>query len=54
VDGDPRLCSVQAMTEKAYCQEQAKLMADLITILGGMPPAFREARMKVVDALRRA
>jgi putative ABC transport system permease protein len=33
---DPRFRSVQAMTEKEYYQKQAKLMADLITILGGI------------------
>jgi len=33
---DPRLRSVQAMTEKEYYQKQAQLMADLITILGGI------------------
>jgi ABC-type antimicrobial peptide transport system permease subunit len=35
-DTDPRLRSVQAMTEKEYYEKQAKLMADLITILGGI------------------
>ncbi|OHB79691.1 MAG: hypothetical protein A2W31_13355 [Planctomycetes bacterium RBG_16_64_10] len=35
-DSDPRLRSVQAMTEKEYYRKQAKLMADLITILGGI------------------
>jgi putative ABC transport system permease protein len=35
-DTDPRLRSVQALTEKEYYQKQAKLMADLITILGGI------------------
>lgn len=35
-ESDPRLRSVQAMTEKEYYQKQAKLMADLITILGGI------------------
>jgi ABC-type antimicrobial peptide transport system permease subunit len=36
VDSDPRFRSVQAMTEKDYYKKQAKLMADLITILGGI------------------
>jgi putative ABC transport system permease protein len=36
IDTDPRLRSVQAMTEKEYYEKQAKLMADLITILGGI------------------
>lgn len=36
IDSDPRLHSVQVMTEKEYYQKQAKLMADLITILGGI------------------
>jgi len=35
-DSDPRLRSVQAMTEKEYYEKQAKLMADLITILGSI------------------
>jgi putative ABC transport system permease protein len=33
---DLRLRTVQAMTEKEYYEKQAKLMADLITILGGI------------------
>ncbi len=33
---DLRLRTIQAMTEKAYYEKQAKLMADLITILGGI------------------
>jgi putative ABC transport system permease protein len=33
---DLRLRSVQALTEKEYYQKQAKLMADLITVLGGL------------------
>ncbi len=36
VDTDPRLRSVQVMTEKEYYEKQAKLMTDLITILGGI------------------
>lgn len=36
IDSDPRLRSVQALTEKEYYRKQAKLMADLITILGGI------------------
>jgi putative ABC transport system permease protein len=36
IDTDPRLHSVQAMPEKEYYEKQAKLMADLITILGGI------------------
>ncbi len=36
IDTDPRLRSVQAMTEKEYYQKQARLMAELITILGGI------------------
>ncbi|MHB1034157.1 MAG: ABC transporter permease [Pirellulales bacterium] len=36
IDSDPRLHSVQALTEKEYYEKQAKLMADLITILGGL------------------
>ncbi|NUQ63731.1 MAG: ABC transporter permease [Pirellulales bacterium] len=36
IDSDPRLRSMQALTEKAYYEKQAKLMADLITILGGL------------------
>lgn len=36
IDSDPRLRSVQALTEKDYYQKQAKLMADLIKILGGI------------------
>lgn len=33
---DPRLRAMQALTEKEYYKKQAKLMADLITILGGI------------------
>lgn len=36
IDSDPRLRSVQALTEQDYYRKQAKLMADVITILGGM------------------
>jgi ABC-type antimicrobial peptide transport system permease subunit len=36
IDNDPRFHTVQALTEKEYYQKQAKLMADLITILGGI------------------
>ncbi len=39
-ESDPRLRSVQAMTEKEYYRKQAKLMADLITILGGILTAI--------------
>ena len=39
-ESDPRLRSVQAMTEKKYYRKQAKLMADLITILGGILTAI--------------
>jgi putative ABC transport system permease protein len=35
-DRDLRLRSVQALTEQEYYQKQAKLMADVITILGGI------------------
>jgi len=35
-ESDLRLRSVQATTEKEYYKKQAKLMADLITILGGI------------------
>jgi ABC-type antimicrobial peptide transport system permease subunit len=35
-ESDLRLRSVQALTEKEYYQKQAKLMADLITVLGGL------------------
>jgi ABC-type antimicrobial peptide transport system permease subunit len=35
-ESDLRLRSVQALTEKEYSQKQAKLMADLITVLGGL------------------
>lgn len=35
-EDDPRLRSVQALTEKEYYQKQSKLMSDVITILGGM------------------
>ncbi len=36
IDSDPRLRSVQVMTETDYYKKQAKLMADVITILGGI------------------
>jgi ABC-type antimicrobial peptide transport system permease subunit len=35
-ESDLRLRAVQALTEKEYYQKQAKLMADLITVLGGL------------------
>ena len=35
-ESDPRLRSIQAMTEPDYYEKQAKLMSDLITILGGI------------------
>ena len=37
---DLRLRTIQALTEKEYYQKQAKLMADLITILGGLLTAI--------------
>ena len=40
---DLRLRAMQAMTEKEYYQKQAKLMADVITILGGMLTAIMSA-----------
>jgi putative ABC transport system permease protein len=40
IDTDPRLRSVQVMTEKEYYAKQAKLMTDLITILGGILTAI--------------
>jgi putative ABC transport system permease protein len=40
IDTDPRFRSVQVMTEKEYYEKQAKLMADLITILGGILTAI--------------
>jgi ABC-type antimicrobial peptide transport system permease subunit len=36
VDTDPRLRTMQAMTEKDYYKKQSKLMAELITVLGGI------------------
>jgi putative ABC transport system permease protein len=36
IDVDPRLRAVQAQLEDEYYTKQAKLMADLITILGGL------------------
>lgn len=40
IDTDPRLHAVQALTEKEYYEKQAKLMADLIIILGGILTAI--------------
>lgn len=40
---DLRLRAVQALTEKEYYQKQAKLMADVITILGGLLTAIMSA-----------
>jgi putative ABC transport system permease protein len=40
---DLRLRAVQALTEKEYYQKQAQLMADLITILGGILTAIMSA-----------
>jgi ABC-type antimicrobial peptide transport system permease subunit len=40
---DLRLRTQQAMTEKEYYQKQAKLMSDLITILGGLLTAIMSA-----------
>jgi len=40
---DLRLRAMQALTEKEYYQKQAKLMADLITILGGILTAIMSA-----------
>jgi ABC-type antimicrobial peptide transport system permease subunit len=37
---DLRLRAVQALTEKEYYEKQAKLMADVITILGGLLTAI--------------
>ncbi len=37
---DLRLRAVQAMTEKEYYRKQAKLMSDVITVLGGMLTAI--------------
>ena len=39
-ESDLRLRSVQALTEKEYYEKQAKLMADVITILGGLLTAI--------------
>ncbi|MFZ5830864.1 MAG: ABC transporter permease [Planctomycetota bacterium] len=36
IESDPRLRTVQAMTEVEYYRKQAKLMSDVITILGGI------------------
>lgn len=40
---DLRLRAMQALTEKEYYEKQAKLMADLITILGGILTAIMSA-----------
>jgi len=40
---DLRLRAMQALTEKEYYQKQAKLMADVITILGGLLTAIMSA-----------
>lgn len=40
IDADPRFRAMQALTEKDYYVKQAKLMSDLITILGGMLTAI--------------
>lgn len=40
---DLRLRTVQALTEKEYYEKQAKLMADVITILGGILTAIMSA-----------
>ena len=40
---DLRLRTMQALTEKEYYQKQAKLMADVITILGGLLTAIMSA-----------
>nr|MCU0870861.1 ABC transporter permease [Pirellulaceae bacterium] len=40
---DLRLRAMQALTEKEYYQKQAKLMADVITILGGILTAIMSA-----------
>ncbi len=40
---DLRLRAMQALTEKEYYQKQAKLMADVITILGGILTAVMSA-----------
>lgn len=42
-DSDLRLRTVQALTEKEYYEKQAKLMADVITILGGLLTAIMSA-----------
>ena len=39
-ESDPRLRTMQALTEKAYYEKQAKLMADVITVLGGILTAI--------------
>lgn len=40
---DLRLRTIQALTEKEYYEKQAKLMADVITILGGILTAIMSA-----------
>jgi len=40
---DLRLRAIQALTEKEYYEKQAKLMADVITILGGILTAIMSA-----------
>ena len=40
---DLRLRAMQALTEKEYYQKQAKLMVDVITILGGLLTAIMSA-----------
>ncbi len=42
-ESDLRLRAMQALTEKEYYQKQAKLMADVITILGGILTAIMSA-----------
>jgi ABC-type antimicrobial peptide transport system permease subunit len=42
-ESDLRLRAMQALTEKEYYQKQAKLMADVITILGGLLTAIMSA-----------
>jgi ABC-type antimicrobial peptide transport system permease subunit len=43
IESDLRLRAMQALTEKEYYKKQAKLMADLITILGGLLTAIMSA-----------
>ena len=42
-ESDLRLRAMQALTEKEYYRKQAKLMADVITILGGLLTAIMSA-----------